>query len=131
MSIPEKSDNLDRVLLNQETLLPSSGFAASVMEAVQNEASEPQPIPFPWKRALPGMAAIILAIVIVCRLAASAVQGISHSSAALAVWSARLLSSANSAGLLRAEIAPALCAIAASFVCAVLCVKWAGGWSTR
>jgi hypothetical protein len=48
-------DNLDEILTAEEELVPSSGFLASVMERVQEEAAAPPPIPFPWKRALPGM----------------------------------------------------------------------------
>jgi hypothetical protein len=49
-------DDLDHTLSREEEILPSSGFAASVMEAVRREAAAPPPIPFPWKRALPGLA---------------------------------------------------------------------------
>jgi hypothetical protein len=57
-------DELDHTLMSaEEDILPSSGFTRSVMEAVQNEASAPPPIPFPWKRALPGMAAMASALV--------------------------------------------------------------------
>jgi H+/gluconate symporter-like permease len=55
--------DLDRILSKEEEILPSSGFAASVMEAVQREASAPPPIPFPWKRALPGLCATGLMLV--------------------------------------------------------------------
>ena len=48
-------DNLDRILSEQEEILPSSGFVTSVMEAVRREAAAPPPIPFPWRRALPGL----------------------------------------------------------------------------
>jgi hypothetical protein len=135
MSTPEKQDNLDRILLDQETLLPSSGFAVSVMDAIQNDASAPEPIPFPWKRALPGIAALLVAMAIVCRLAVSAVQGIGQgaisSSRFISAWSTWLYSNASSASLLRTQVAPASLAIAASLACVALCVKWAGGWSTR
>lgn len=47
-------DDLDRMLMEREEIVPSSGFVASVMEAVQQEAAAPTPIPFPWKWALPG-----------------------------------------------------------------------------
>ncbi len=57
-------DELDRILSEDEEILPSSGFAASVMEAVRREASTPPPIPFPWKHALPGLAAAALALVL-------------------------------------------------------------------
>jgi len=57
---------MDRILSKPDEILPSSGFAASVMEAVRREAAAPPPIPFPWKRALPGLAvaAFVLALVV-------------------------------------------------------------------
>ena len=61
----EKCDGIDRsaridheieaVLAGEEELIPSSGFLATIMERVQQEASAPPPIPFPWKRAVPGI----------------------------------------------------------------------------
>lgn len=58
-----KAENLDRILGGEEELAPSSGFAASVMERVREEAALPEPIPFPWKRALPGMIVVGVALV--------------------------------------------------------------------
>jgi len=58
------ADDVDRVLAGEEDVVPSSGFTASVMEAVRREASIPPPIPFPWTRALPGLAAAVLALVL-------------------------------------------------------------------
>jgi|ERR1700693_2072887 hypothetical protein len=55
-------NELDRILSEQEEITPSSGFAASVMDAVRREAAAPPPIPFPWKRALPGLLAVCLAL---------------------------------------------------------------------
>ena len=49
------NEDLDRMLLERDEIVPSSGFVASVMEAVQQEAAAPAPIPFPWKWALPGL----------------------------------------------------------------------------
>ena len=49
---------LEHVLATEEELIPSSGFLASVMERVQEEAARPAPIPFPWKRAVPGILAV-------------------------------------------------------------------------
>jgi hypothetical protein len=46
---------LDEVLATDEELVPSSGFLAAVMERVEEESRAPAPIPFPWKRALPGL----------------------------------------------------------------------------
>jgi hypothetical protein len=57
-----RQDDIDRILSNDETILPSSGFAAAVMEAVRREASVPPPIPFPWMRALPGLVSMGAAI---------------------------------------------------------------------
>lgn len=55
--------DLDRALrAEQDTLLPSSGFPDSVMTAIQHEASAPAPIPFPWRRALPGLVAAALVL---------------------------------------------------------------------
>ena len=48
-----KDDDIDGILCQHDEIVPSSGFAASVMDAVRREASAPPPIPFPWKRALP------------------------------------------------------------------------------
>jgi hypothetical protein len=58
---------MDRILFRQDEIVPSSGFAASVMEAVRREAAAPPPIPFPWKRALPlgALAAIALLLTVV------------------------------------------------------------------
>jgi hypothetical protein len=50
-----KTENLDRILGTEEELVPSSGFVASVMERVREEAAAPAPIPFPWKRIVPAM----------------------------------------------------------------------------
>jgi hypothetical protein len=64
-------DELKRIL-QEEEILPSSGFTASVMDAVRREAQAPAPIPFPWRRALPGMGVAGLTLVSV--LAFSVVQ---------------------------------------------------------
>ena len=57
-----RDDDLDRIL-NREEILPSSGFVDSVMDAVRQEAATPPPIPFPWKRALPGLFVAVLVLV--------------------------------------------------------------------
>ena len=41
--------------MKDEDIVPSSGFTASVMDAITREATAPPSIPFPWKRALPGL----------------------------------------------------------------------------
>jgi hypothetical protein len=50
-----KLAGIDRILATEGPLIATSGFLASVMERVREEASAPQPIPFPWKRVVPGM----------------------------------------------------------------------------
>jgi hypothetical protein len=69
-----KPGQLDRILSQEDALLPSSGFAASVMDAIQQHSAQPEPIPFPWKRALPGFVALLAGIVIAIRLATAALR---------------------------------------------------------
>jgi len=65
-------DDLDLLLSREEDLVPSSGFVAEVMDAVQREAATPPQIPFPWKRALAGLAASILALIALSQTAVAA-----------------------------------------------------------
>jgi hypothetical protein len=58
-------DEMNRILSREDEILPSSGFAVSVMDAVRREAAVPPPIPFPWKRALPGLVVAVLALALV------------------------------------------------------------------
>jgi hypothetical protein len=66
MKDDQRDSKLDRILSESE-ILPSSGFSASVMEAVRREALAPPAIPFPWKQALPGIivAGAILGVLLV------------------------------------------------------------------
>jgi len=58
------TDELDRILSSGADVRPSPTFLRSVMAAVERQADAPPPIPFPWRRALPGIAlAAILVIV--------------------------------------------------------------------
>ena len=63
--IEHDGDEIDRILSREDEIMPSSGFAVSVMDAVRREAAAPLPIPFPWKRALPGLVAGGFALVLV------------------------------------------------------------------
>ena len=56
---------INSILSREDEILPSSGFATSVMDAVRREATAPPPIPFPWKRALPGLVVGCFALVLV------------------------------------------------------------------
>lgn len=57
-----RHDDLDRILSAEEEIIPSLGFVSPVMDAVRHDAGAPRPIPFPWKRALPGLCAAGLAV---------------------------------------------------------------------
>ena len=48
-------EKIDRILADEDELIPSSGFVALVMDRVREEAAALPPIPFPWKRAVPGI----------------------------------------------------------------------------
>jgi hypothetical protein len=58
-------EKIDGILSRDDEILPSPGFAVSVMNAVRQEAAAPPPIPFPWKRALPGVVVAGLAFVLI------------------------------------------------------------------
>src|ERR1035438_6264196 len=59
-----RDEELNRMLAEHEhsEIQPSSGFVSLVMAAVYVETAAPKPIPFPWKRALPGIAAMLAAM---------------------------------------------------------------------
>ena len=56
------NEDLDRILSGEDEIVPSAGFTALVMENIRSEATAPPPIPFPWKRALPGLVLVGLAL---------------------------------------------------------------------
>ena len=64
---PQLTDaQLDAALrAEQDEILPSSGFAGSVMAAITRESPAPAPIPFPWKRAIPGFFAAAGALALI------------------------------------------------------------------
>ena len=43
---------IGNILATEEELMPSSGFVASVMDHVRQEAALPAPMPFPWMKAI-------------------------------------------------------------------------------
>jgi len=56
-------EDLDRALQRDaEGVRASPRFAAAVIAAVRREAKAPPPIPFPWARAAPGVAAALLIV---------------------------------------------------------------------
>ena len=75
-----KHDDINRILIEDPTLEPSSGFADSIMDAVRREATTPAPLPFPWRRVAPGLAVCLLAIV------AAAIVALPGTAGAEAEW---------------------------------------------
>ena len=53
-------DDLDRALTDDDPLVPSSGFAARVMDSVQDAETEPPPLAFPWRRFAIGLVACVV-----------------------------------------------------------------------
>ena len=47
-----QSNPIHDILAYEESIVPSSGFLAAVMERVEEQSRTPEPIPFPWKRAM-------------------------------------------------------------------------------
>jgi hypothetical protein len=90
MSDMETDDQLDRMLsrnfgppdsrvAHAESIEPSSGFAASVMERVREEAAAAAslgPIRFPWWRAVPGICMVVLAVAVCVTLLTLASMGV-------------------------------------------------------
>ena len=92
MSDMERDDELDHMLARSfgppdsvaghaESIEPSSGFAAAVMERVREEAAAAAalgPIRFPWRRAVPGICMVVLAVAVCATLLILASIGAVH-----------------------------------------------------
>ena len=89
MSDMERDDELDHILARSfgpphsrahaESIEPSSGFAASVMERVREEAAAAValgPIRFPWRRAVPGICRVVLVVAVCATLLTFASIGV-------------------------------------------------------
>jgi hypothetical protein len=81
---------LDQILSQDESIIPSSGFVGSVMGAVRHEASAPPPLPFPWKWAIPGIAAAVVALVAVVIQGAALLAGKGGSAPLPAKWNSTM-----------------------------------------
>jgi hypothetical protein len=116
--------DLDRWLKETEEIVPSSGFVASVMEAVHEEAAAPAPIPFPWKWALPGLiVSVSLALGLIVRCIASGARvGPSAVAAAAGTPMGKLLST-----LQHAQIATST-AVALEWSALALLLSLATAW---
>lgn len=119
---------IDRILSRQDEILPSSGFAASVMEAVRREAAAPPPIAFPWKRALPGivLAALVLALVLFVGVAIIAQIGRGTSSLLLATTPSFLPTLVWQVAI-RSAVGWTALALFAAFVSVKLSIRLAAG----
>jgi hypothetical protein len=122
------NDELDRILAKRDDIQPSSGFAASVMEAVREEAAAPPPIPFPWKRALPVLVFAALALVVVVAAGAASIVQVSRgevtSQIASSLWDFLPASARGSAGT---SVAWTAAALLAAFVSVKLSIRLASG----
>jgi hypothetical protein len=49
-------DDLDHVLVSEDSVTPSGRFLASVMQAVREDHRHEIPLPFPWSRFITGLA---------------------------------------------------------------------------
>ncbi|MGB8259424.1 MAG: hypothetical protein WCE75_03700 [Terracidiphilus sp.] len=111
---------LDRILAGEEELAPSSGFAASVMGRVREESVAPPPIPFPWKRALPGIllasGVLVWALVEFLRMGAAGLATVSFQAPHVT------LAALRSAG----EKAPAVAAVATAVLACLLVRRLVG-----
>jgi len=77
---PLTDADLDQALAHPgDSLLPSSGFADAVMASVLHDASAPPPLSFPWKRAIPGLASAVAAIVLLLAVLPSVLASASAS----------------------------------------------------
>jgi hypothetical protein len=103
----ERDDELDHMLARSfgpphsgvahaESIEPSSGFAASVMERVREEAAAAAalgPIRFPWLRAVPGICMVVLAIAVSATLlilaSIGAVRLASHAFYSATTWNSQ------------------------------------------
>ncbi|HEX9200501.1 MAG TPA: hypothetical protein VF865_13135, partial [Acidobacteriaceae bacterium] len=62
------ADPIDHLLdehlaAESDQVAPSSGFVLSVMDSIHAQATEPPPIAFPWRRVLPGIAAVLCGLI--------------------------------------------------------------------
>ena len=116
-------DDLDRMLSREEDIVPSSSFVSSVMDAVRWEASTTPPIAFPWKWALPGLAAwTILLVWFFIAVFAQLGQGALAPSVALSPALTRILEGAESIGVGWVALA-----LLMSFACVKFSMRLIGG----
>ncbi|HEX4064726.1 MAG TPA: hypothetical protein VHZ09_01790 [Acidobacteriaceae bacterium] len=82
---PPLTDAALDAALRDDTILPSSGFAASVMAAVERESAAPAALAFPWKRALPGLIVAVAVLALLAGIVISAAVRAFHAAPGAAV----------------------------------------------
>ena len=112
-------DDLGRALSGEnDSILPSSGFVSSVMAAIASREALPPEIPFPWKQALPGLAA---SAVVVMLLAAAFVFAFrTWTPSANVPAHLQTLLDVVPANLVAADARPMLAALAVTLACLAL-----------
>jgi hypothetical protein len=122
------NDELDRILSKQDSIQPSSGFTAYVMDAVREEAAAPPPIPFPWKRALPVLVVAVLALATVLIAGIETAVQLARGPVSPQVESSLSLRLATqSSGLAGTEVVWILAALLAALVSVKLSLRLASG----
>ena len=102
-----RDDELDRTFSAEQGIVPSVNFARNVMARVRMEATAPPPMPFPWKRALPGLVLCVLflaamSIPAFLRSAPRPLHETSGPSIWTAIWTSLWTGLSDLIGLLRA-----------------------------
>src|SRR5882757_10494614 len=145
MSDMERDDELDRMLVRSfgpphsavahaESIEPSSGFAASVMERVREEAAAAAalgPIRFPWGRAVPGICMVVLAVAVCATLlmlaSIGAVQLASHAASSATAAGPRAAISEWTETAMRLHLGWLAIGMMIAFVPFTLSRGWMGG----
>ena len=120
-----KDAEMDQILCRPDEIVPSSGFTESVMGAIQQEASVPPPIPFPWKRALPVLVLAGLSVVGVLAGAIAAFVMAGRASVAIPIPAASAwLPGSNP---LHSAVAWTVAALVATLLAVTVSMRLAGG----
>jgi hypothetical protein len=125
---PELNRELDRILSADDPLLPSSGFAASVMQEIERRAAEPGPIPFPWKLAIPGFVAILAGFGVLVWLAVTTFQ--SWRTGGEGDFLPQIHFGPIAELAMRSSLGAAAIALAGAWLCVLLARKMAGAGSS-
>jgi hypothetical protein len=105
-------EELERLLKSDAAgVRASRGFAARVMAAVRREPHAPPPIPFPWARAWPGLAVVVVAVAVAWFALppdAASSGSASESAVAMTDWLAAAFAALDARWLLIASVVGAL-----------------------